>query len=175
MMHDETIGEFCARASGTEGCEMLSPDGEIVAWTTDGWWAAVIVRLLNAAEERDLHLLRAVSDESATGKTDLPGVGDSKAADGDDSEATAREAISHLAFHGLALRWDLPGEPSEAVRRLVATYFSDGEIVGTLSELACRYVMKALADDHLGAERDRDPRDSAPERRRGKPVRPESR
>ena len=31
-----------------------------------------------------------------------------------DMEDTAREAISHLAFHGLRIRWDIPGEPSEA-------------------------------------------------------------
>jgi hypothetical protein len=68
----------------------------------------------------------------------------------EDLEATAREAISHLSYHDLVFRWDLPGEPSEAVKRLVASYFQDGEIVSTLSHLACRYVMKALADDHLG-------------------------
>jgi hypothetical protein len=27
---------------------------------------------------------------------------------------------------------------------------ADGEVASTLSELACRYVMKAIADDHLG-------------------------
>ncbi len=68
----------------------------------------------------------------------------------DDPEPTAREAISHLAYNGISFEWDLPGEPSEAVRRLIEPYFSDGEIVRTLGDLACRYVMKALADDHLG-------------------------
>jgi hypothetical protein len=67
-----------------------------------------------------------------------------------DPEATAREAISHLAFNGFNIQWEIPGEPSDEVRRLVTSYFQGGEIVRTLEDLACRYVMKALADDHLG-------------------------
>jgi hypothetical protein len=38
---------YTARASGSTGQEILNPDGEIVAWTVDGWWAAIIVGLLN--------------------------------------------------------------------------------------------------------------------------------
>jgi hypothetical protein len=59
MMHDEATGEFWARASGSVGCEIIDPDGEIVAWTADGWWAATIVGLLNGAEERGLPLPRS--------------------------------------------------------------------------------------------------------------------
>ena len=46
---------YTARASGSVGCEIMNPDGEIVAWTTDGWWAATLVALLNGAEERGLY------------------------------------------------------------------------------------------------------------------------
>ena len=37
----------------------------------------------------------------------------------DDPKATARKAISHLAYHGLTVRWEIPGELSEAARALV--------------------------------------------------------
>jgi len=133
------VETYTARQCGTTGHKILA-DGEVVAWTVDGTWAAVIVELLNGAPHR---VPRPLPDA----RTATESV---SADDAADSEATAREAISHLAFHGVALRWGLPGEPSEAVKKLVVTYFSDGEIAGTLSELACRHVMKALADDHLG-------------------------
>ena len=135
-MRDETTGEFQARASGKTGCEVLDPHGEAIAWTEDGWWAATIVRLLNGADERDL-----VGVAPDIGAEDA-----SEAENGEDIGATAREAISHLAYHGVALRWDLPGEASKAVRSMVKSYLKDE----TLSDLACRYVMKRLADDHLG-------------------------
>jgi len=129
---------FAARRVGTTGHEIVGPQGEIVAWTVDERWAAVIVGLLNGTPHQVRGSLR-----TARRKTPC-------ADDVADTDATAREAISHLAFHGVSLRWNLPGGPSEAVRRLVASYFRDGEIVlGTLSELACRYVMRRLADDHL--------------------------
>ncbi len=46
---------FSTRRSGSVGHEIVTPEGEIVAWTVDGWWAAVIVALLNDAEERGLY------------------------------------------------------------------------------------------------------------------------
>ena len=42
---------YVARASGSVGQEILNPDGEVIAWTVDGWWAAAIVDLLNRAEK----------------------------------------------------------------------------------------------------------------------------
>jgi hypothetical protein len=42
---------FSVRHSGTVGQEVLGPDGRIVAWTTDGWAAQVICKLLNENEE----------------------------------------------------------------------------------------------------------------------------
>jgi hypothetical protein len=44
MTHDE---RYFARASGEVGYEIVSPDGEVVAWAVDGWWTAEIVGLLN--------------------------------------------------------------------------------------------------------------------------------
>ena len=53
MMHDDMTSEYVARASGSVGCEILDPDGEVVAWTVDGWWGATIVGLLNGVEGRE--------------------------------------------------------------------------------------------------------------------------
>jgi hypothetical protein len=49
-MNEEPLLEYVARASGSVGCEIIDPNGEIVAWTVDGWWAAVIVGLLNRVD-----------------------------------------------------------------------------------------------------------------------------
>ena len=43
---------FTFRLVGTVGCEIVGPDG-VIAWTVDAAWAAVIVGLLNGAEEGD--------------------------------------------------------------------------------------------------------------------------
>jgi hypothetical protein len=43
---------FTFRRVGTMGCEILA-DGEVFAWTVDAAWAAVIVKLLDGAEEED--------------------------------------------------------------------------------------------------------------------------
>ena len=51
---------YMTRRSGTVGHEILSPEGEIVACTVDGWWASVIVGLLNDAEVQDPCLSAAV-------------------------------------------------------------------------------------------------------------------
>jgi hypothetical protein len=139
---------FTARLVGSTGHEILR-DAEVVAWTIDGYWAAVIVALLNGrgahpgpmklgdAKELSAATLGTLNE---TGKPPVPG----------DPEEIARDAISHLSYNGLALRWEIPGEPSEAVRALVASYLTDGEIGDTMSDLVSRYVMQQLADDHLG-------------------------
>ena len=41
---------FAYRPVGTMGCEILA-DGVVVAWTVDAAWAAVIVALLDGAED----------------------------------------------------------------------------------------------------------------------------
>jgi hypothetical protein len=75
MTNDDVIGEYVARASGSVGCEILDPDGEVVAWTVDGWWAAVIVGLLNGAEEGDQSLpaIRRGAAALVNGETRAPG------------------------------------------------------------------------------------------------------
>ena len=45
---------FTFRPVGTNGCEILA-DGVVVAWTTDGYWAAVIVELLERVEQEGSH------------------------------------------------------------------------------------------------------------------------
>ena len=133
------MNAYVARRRGMVGHGILA-DGEVMAWTVDGRWAATVVALLNGAEALCPKRLPK-----------CPKAGNDPGGDVDmDTEATARKAISHLAYNGISLRWDFPGEPSDEVEKLVATYFSDGAIVKTLSDLACRYVMKALADDYLG-------------------------
>jgi hypothetical protein len=67
MTHRETDSGCCARAAGSVGCEILDPDGEVIAWTVDGWWAAAIVRLLERAEEGDLKQPQGSQDLSVWG------------------------------------------------------------------------------------------------------------
>ena len=38
MMDNELVGEYFACASGAVGYELLDLNGEIFAWTVDGWW-----------------------------------------------------------------------------------------------------------------------------------------
>ncbi len=45
---------FSSRLVGTTGHEILTPDGQVIAWTVDSVWAAVIVALPNGAEEISL-------------------------------------------------------------------------------------------------------------------------
>ncbi len=44
---------FSFRRVATMGCEIVGPNG-VVAWTVDSAWAALIVTLLNGAEEVSL-------------------------------------------------------------------------------------------------------------------------
>jgi hypothetical protein len=46
---------FSTRRSGSVGHEILNWDGEVIAWTVDGYWAAVIVNLLDWAEHETMH------------------------------------------------------------------------------------------------------------------------
>lgn len=42
---------FTARKVGSSGHEILDPGGSVVAWTVDGYWADIIVALLNRVEQ----------------------------------------------------------------------------------------------------------------------------
>jgi hypothetical protein len=41
---------FSYRRSGTAGCEIINPDGQVFAWAVDECWAVLIVALLNQKE-----------------------------------------------------------------------------------------------------------------------------
>ena len=47
------MDDYSMRRSGSVGHEVLA-DGQVIAWTVDGWWAAMIVGLLNRAETEGL-------------------------------------------------------------------------------------------------------------------------
>jgi hypothetical protein len=48
------MSEYSYRRSGSTGCEIIDPDGLVIAWTVDAAWAALIVELLNWAEGNGL-------------------------------------------------------------------------------------------------------------------------
>lgn len=145
------MDSYTAQACGTTGHEILGPNGDVVAWTVDGYWGTLIAALLNESEQHGLVHPRPVTPGGAkscgTSKT-VEEVGDPP--EPVDHEQLARAAVVHLAYNGLNVSWELPGDPSEAIREMVEKYFRDGEIVETLGDLAVEYVMKSLADDHLG-------------------------
>lgn len=45
---------YNARRVGSSGHEILGPDGTVIARTTDGYWASVVVALLNRTEANGL-------------------------------------------------------------------------------------------------------------------------
>ena len=47
-------GVFTIRCEGTLQYEILDPDGRVIAWTADAYWAHVIVALLNRTETKGL-------------------------------------------------------------------------------------------------------------------------
>ena len=131
--------EFTACPCGTAGHDILC-GGSVIAWTTDGYWAALIVALLNQTEKHRRSLPARITDEEVP---ELPG--------GEDLELTARQAIGYLAQHGVLVEWTFSetNPPPESVRHLIASYFVDGEITETVAEIVCRYLMTSLAADHL--------------------------
>ena len=44
--------EFTFRRIGSTGCEILDPNGVVVAWTADELWAVLIVAELNRTASR---------------------------------------------------------------------------------------------------------------------------
>jgi hypothetical protein len=57
---------FTARPVGTTGHEILAPDGKVVAWTVNDYWAAVVVDAMNRQSER-----QAVDDHLGFGGIDM--------------------------------------------------------------------------------------------------------
>ncbi len=65
---DSSNTYFTARLVGSAGHEILNPDGEVVAWTVDGYWAAVVTALLNDKEARPgLATVQAAGDSEEAG------------------------------------------------------------------------------------------------------------
>ncbi len=63
---------FAARRYGSSGHEIVGPDG-VVAWTMDGYWAAVIVALLNGADDSEASCRGMPPCQGNSGrKADLP-------------------------------------------------------------------------------------------------------
>ncbi len=44
---------YSARGCATVGCEILNPDGDVVAWTVNATWAEAVVDLLNGANDSE--------------------------------------------------------------------------------------------------------------------------
>ena len=45
-MDSEMLDQYCVRRSGSAGCEIVNPDGVVIAWASAPW-AHVIVMILN--------------------------------------------------------------------------------------------------------------------------------
>ena len=66
-----------------------------------------------------------------------------------DKADLARQAIAYLEEHDLVLKWDFPqaDPPPEEIRRLLTSYFDDGEIERTTSGFLCDYLIERLDED----------------------------
>ncbi len=48
------MNEYTFRLVGSKGCEIVGPDGNVIAWTVSEITATIIVALLNQAEREGL-------------------------------------------------------------------------------------------------------------------------
>ena len=48
------MSAYTIRRIATSGCELLAPDGTVIAWAVDEGWAALIAGLLNRVEAKGL-------------------------------------------------------------------------------------------------------------------------
>jgi hypothetical protein len=118
---------------GTAGHEIRDPEGNVVAWAVDEPWAAILVGLLNTT----------IADTGAKAEECV-------AEDSGDHEEAARRAIEYLAGHDLVVAVTFPKSdpPSPKVRDLVEPYLRGAQT--EVGDLLVRYVMRRLADEHLG-------------------------
>ena len=67
-----------------------------------------------------------------------------------DKAQLAQRAIDYLVQTDLVVRWDFPDDdpPPEDIKRLLMSYFADGEIEVTTSELLCSYLVSGLREDY---------------------------
>lgn len=137
---------FTTRRVGTAGHEILGPDGTIIGWTADEYWAAVVVSALNQTEECRRHYAAASPITRNTNDALLD-----PQLDEDLELVVARRAIAYLARHGITVRWDFlkTDPPSEAVQHLIVRYFADGEIIDVMSEMITAYLLQSLVTDYL--------------------------
>jgi hypothetical protein len=63
----------------------------------------------------------------------------------------AWRAIDYLVEHDFTLKWefDAADPPSEEIRKLIAPYFSDGEIEMTAAWLLSDFLIERLENDYL--------------------------
>jgi hypothetical protein len=63
----------------------------------------------------------------------------------------AWQAIDYLVEHDLVVKWNFPeaDPPPEEVKRLIAPYFSDGEIERTTAGHLRDYLVERLEEDYL--------------------------
>ena len=54
----KSMDQFAYRRTGSTGCEILTPDGTVVAWTVDTTTAVIIVALLNRTGREGLGAAR---------------------------------------------------------------------------------------------------------------------
>ena len=119
---------FSFRRVGTEGCEIVGPDG-VIGWTVDEPWAAVLVSILNG---------------TATGSD----IGRSPTGIRRDEEGTARRAIEWLAANEPVVTFVFPEEPPARVRNLIGPYLLN--TAETAGELVRNDLVRQVADDYLG-------------------------
>ena len=88
-----------------------------------------------------------------------------------DKARLARQAIDYLVQHDLVVRWHFPeaDPPPEEIKRLLTSYFTDGEIEATTSELLSNYLVTGLREDYLPMD---EPSRSAHDRSPSSPRRP---
>jgi hypothetical protein len=65
-------------------------------------------------------------------------------------ERIAKKTIGYLEKYGLGCHWDLDGDPSPDVALLIFSYYFDGDTAKKLGTMACRYLMRRIAQDHPG-------------------------
>ena len=80
----------------------------------------------------------------------------------------AWQAIDYLLEHDFKLKWefDAADPPSDEIRRLIASYFSNGEIEQDMAWYLSDYLIERLEDDYLAVADERSQSSQDPHRPR---------